>query len=81
MENLNLTSLQKYTAKWWSECLVVRYWKYLKTWRKHRDTIKQLNSLSDRDLLDIGISRWQIDELIFKEEDRMKRGSGNGSLL
>ena len=46
----------------------------MKTWRKHRDTIKQLNALSDKDLLDIGISRWQIDELIFKEEDRMKRG-------
>jgi len=56
------------------ENIIVRYWKYMKTWRKHRDTIKQLNSLSDKDLWDIGISRWQIDELIFKEEDRMKRG-------
>jgi uncharacterized protein YjiS (DUF1127 family) len=56
------------------ENIIVRYWKYMKTWRKHRDTIKQLNSLSDKDLWDIGISRWQIDELIFKEEDRMRRG-------
>jgi uncharacterized protein YjiS (DUF1127 family) len=45
------------------------------TWRKHRETIKTLNSLSDAALLDMGINRWQIDELIFKEEDRMKRGT------
>jgi uncharacterized protein YjiS (DUF1127 family) len=57
-----------------TENIVVRYWKYMKTWRKHRNTIKQLNSLTDKDLLDIGISRWQIDELIFKEEDKCRRG-------
>jgi uncharacterized protein YjiS (DUF1127 family) len=74
MANQSWASLKKFIAKLLAESLVVRYWKYMKTWRKHRDTIKQLNSLTDRDLLDIGIQRWQIDELIFKEEDRMKRG-------
>jgi uncharacterized protein YjiS (DUF1127 family) len=62
------------------ENIIVRYWKYMKTWQQHRKTIKQLNSLTDRELWDIGISRWQIDELIFKEEDRIKRGR-DGSLL
>lgn len=61
--------------KFLTENIFVRYWKYMKTWRKHRETIKQLNSLTDKDLWDIGITRYQIDELIFKEEDRMKRGT------
>lgn len=58
-----------------TENVFVRYWRYMVTWRKHRETIKTLNSLSDAALLDMGINRWQIDELIFKEEDRMKRGA------
>jgi uncharacterized protein YjiS (DUF1127 family) len=63
-----------------TESILVRYWKYLCTWRKHRQTIKQLNKLSDRQLFDIGISRGDLDELIFLEEDRKLRGV-NGSLL
>jgi uncharacterized protein YjiS (DUF1127 family) len=57
-----------------TENAVVRYFKYMRTWRKHRETIKQLNRLTDRDLWDMGINRWQIDELIFKEEDKQQRG-------
>lgn len=53
-----------------------RYINYLRTWRLHRDTIKQLNSLSDRELEDIGISRWQIDRLIWLKEDIDRRGIG-----
>lgn len=63
-----------------TESILVRYWKYLCTWRKHRQTIKQLNKLSDRQLSDIGINRGDLDELIFLEEDRKLRGV-NGSLL
>jgi uncharacterized protein YjiS (DUF1127 family) len=58
-----------------SENVFVRYWKYMRSWRKHRETIKQLNSLSDKTLQDIGIDRGRIDELIFKEEDRNKKGT------
>jgi uncharacterized protein YjiS (DUF1127 family) len=58
-----------------TENIFVRYWRYMLTWRKHREAIKQLNALSDATLIDIGINRCQIDELIFKKEDRMKRGT------
>ena len=50
-----------------------RYWKYLRTWRKHRETIKQLNQLTDKELNDIGISRTDIDRLVWLEEDKTMR--------
>ena len=53
-----------------------RFCNYLKTWRLHREAIKQLNSLSDRQLKDIGISRGDIDRLIWLEEDKTMRGRG-----
>ncbi len=53
-----------------------RYWKYLRTWRLHREAVKQLNLLSDRELKDIGISRGDIDRLIWLEEDKTMRGRG-----
>ena len=55
-----------------------RYWNYLKTWRAHREAIKQLNSLTDNELKDIGISRSDIDRLIWLEEDKTMRGRGKG---
>lgn len=51
-----------------------RYYNYLKTWRKHRDTIKHLNKLSDHELEDIGLSRGDIDDMIWLEEDKENRG-------
>jgi uncharacterized protein YjiS (DUF1127 family) len=57
---------------------VTRYWNYLKTWRAHREAIKQLNSLTDNELKDIGISRSDIDRLIWLEEDKTMRGRGKG---
>ncbi|MDB4817038.1 DUF1127 domain-containing protein [bacterium] len=53
-----------------------RYLNYLATWRKHRDAIKQLNKLTDRELNDIGISRADIDRLVWLEEDKTMRGRG-----
>ena len=50
-----------------------RYLNYLRTWRKHRETIKSLNKLSDKQLEDIGIMRYQIDELIWLKEDKEQR--------
>ena len=55
---------------------VWRYWNYLRTWRLHRETIKELNRLSDRELKDIGISRGDIDRLIWLNEDKTMRGRG-----
>jgi uncharacterized protein YjiS (DUF1127 family) len=53
---------------------MIRFWKYIIRWRSHRNVIKELNQLSDRELLDIGISRSQINNLIWREEDIKKRG-------
>jgi uncharacterized protein YjiS (DUF1127 family) len=57
--------------------IVQRYWNYLKTWREHRKAIKQLNQLTDRELNDIGISRADIDRLVWLEEDKTLRARGN----
>ena len=52
-----------------------RYINYLATWREHRKVIKQLNKFSDRELRDIGITRGDIDRLVWLKEDKQKRGS------
>ncbi len=54
--------------------IFVRYFNYLKTWRLHRDAIKQLNKLSDRELRDIGMNRNDIDRLVWLEEDKDASG-------
>ena len=51
-----------------------RYMNYLATWREHRNAIKQLNQMSDRELSDLGINRADIDRLVWLEEDKQKRG-------
>jgi len=51
-----------------------RYVNFLATWREHRKAIKQLNMLTDRDLNDIGLSRSDIDRLVWLQEDKDNRG-------
>lgn len=51
-----------------------RYVNYLATWREHRKAIKQLNQLTNRELKDIGISRSDIDRMVWLKEDKDKRG-------
>jgi len=53
---------------------IVRYYKYLSTWRKHREVIKELNMLTDAELKDIGINRGDIDRLVWLQEDKENRG-------
>ena len=53
---------------------ITRYFKYLCTWRKHREVIKELNKLTDRELKDIGINRGDIDRLVWLQEDKQQRG-------
>lgn len=50
-----------------------RYYNYLRTWRQHRQIIKQLNQLSDYELNDIGINRGDIDRLVWLEIDKQHR--------
>lgn len=52
-----------------------RYLNYLKTWRQHRQVIKELNALDGKTLKDIGINRLDIDRLIWLKEDKQKRGN------
>lgn len=47
---------------------------YLNTWQLHRKTIKSLNMLSDTQLEDIGLTRGDIDDMIWLDEDKEKRG-------
>jgi uncharacterized protein YjiS (DUF1127 family) len=35
----------------------------LRTWKRCRDTVRELSRLSDRDLADLGISRFDIDSV------------------
>ena len=51
-----------------------RYVNYLATWREHRKAIKQLNTLTDRELNDIGLSRSDIDRMVWLKEDKDNRG-------
>ena len=53
-----------------------RYMNYLATWREHRNTIKTLNRLTDKELRDIGINRSDIDRLVWLGEDKDMRGRG-----
>jgi len=54
--------------------IITRYYNYLRTWRKHRDIVKELNRLTNRELADIGINRGDIDRLVWLEEDKKQRG-------
>tara|TARA_R110000822_G_scaffold6586_7_gene27895 strand:+ start:4515 stop:4718 length:204 start_codon:yes stop_codon:yes gene_type:complete len=51
------------------ENCVVRFLRYAATWHQHRETIKYLYSLSDRELRDVGINRNEIVDLIFRKDD------------
>ena len=51
-----------------------RYVNFLATWREHRNAIKQLNMLTDRELNDIGMNRSDIDRLVWLDEDKDNRG-------
>lgn len=33
----------------------------LRNWKRYRETVRELSRLSDRDLADLGISRYDID--------------------
>jgi uncharacterized protein YjiS (DUF1127 family) len=53
-----------------------RYWNYMNTWREHRRVIKELYAMDDRQLTDMGISRADIERLIWLDEDKTMRKRG-----
>ena len=55
---------------------VWRITNYLVTRAEHRKTIKVLNQLTDHELMDIGISRCDINRMIWLDEDKTMKGRG-----
>jgi uncharacterized protein YjiS (DUF1127 family) len=35
----------------------------LNSWRRYRASLRELYSLNDRELADLGIARWEIDDI------------------
>lgn len=57
------------------ETWIMRFLRFVNTWRAHRRIIKELNALDDKALRDIGINRCDIDTLIWLEFDKERRGT------
>ena len=57
------------------ETWIMRFLRFVKTWRAHRRIIKELNAMDDKTLRDIGINRCDIDTLIWLEFDKERRGT------
>ena len=52
------------------ENYLTRFIRYIIDWRKTRGVIRQLHSLSDRELEDIGVNRHEIERLAYTEIQR-----------
>jgi len=50
------------------ESAVVRFLRYVMDWTAHRDTIKTLDTLTDTELNDIGLTRGGISDLIYRSQ-------------
>jgi len=61
----------------WVNNILVRFLRYCVMWSDHRKAIKILNTLSDRELKDIGLNRADIDRMVWLEEDKQGRGKEN----
>lgn len=53
---------------WLKESSIVRFLRYVLDWTAHRDTIKHLNHLTDKELNDIGLNRGGISDLIYRSQ-------------
>jgi uncharacterized protein YjiS (DUF1127 family) len=53
---------------------IYRLWMYLATWQAHRDTIKHLNRMSNAQLRDIGITRGEINNMVWMKSDILEAG-------
>jgi len=58
----------------WTNNIIVRFLRYSVMWSEHREAIKTLNRLSDRELKDIGLNRVDIDRMVWLENDKQERG-------
>lgn len=60
-------------AKWVNN-IFVRFMRYCILWSEHRAAIKTLNKLTDAELKDIGLTRGDIDRMVWLDEDKKERG-------
>lgn len=58
----------------WTNNLFIRFLRYSVMWSEHRKAIKILNTLTDRELKDIGMTRADIDRMVWMENDKLERG-------
>jgi len=58
----------------WVNNIFVRFMRYCIMWSEHRAAIKTLNKLTDAELKDIGLTRGDIDRMVWLEEDKQERG-------
>ncbi len=52
------------------ENYLTRFIRYIIDWRVTRRAIRQLHNLSDRELQDIGVNRYEIERLAYTELQR-----------
>lgn len=56
------------------ETMFMRFVRYILDWRDTRSIIRELNTLTDRQLRDIGIDRSDIEHLIYTREHKLMKG-------
>lgn len=56
------------------ETMLMRFVRYVIDWRKTRAVIRELNMLTDKQLKDIGISRGEIDYLVYTLDQEKQKG-------
>jgi uncharacterized protein YjiS (DUF1127 family) len=64
-DNVNIGGMHMKRLK---ESAVFRFLRYVMDWTAHRDTIKTLDILTDKELNDIGLSRGGISDLIYRSQ-------------
>jgi len=55
------------------ESYMIRFIRYVIDWRKTRSVIRELSALTDKQLKDIGITRGEITNLIYRLDDEDKK--------
>ena len=58
----------------WVNNIFVRFMRYCSLWSEHSAAIKTLNKLTDAELKDIGLTRGDIDRMVWLDEDKKERG-------
>jgi uncharacterized protein YjiS (DUF1127 family) len=56
------------------ETMFMRFVRYVVDWRRTRAVIRELNTLTDRQLRDIGLDRSDIEHLIYTREHKLMKG-------